>query len=160
MADLMIPGSEAPQFSLPDQDGKVRTLDEYRNSYLILYFYPKDNTTGCTAEALAFTAVYEDLAALQIPVVGISPDTVESHRKFIQKHDLKLTLLADPDHAVIGRYGVWVLKKMYGREYYGVERSTFLIDPDGRILDVWHSVKVKGHVEAVTARVKEILGGG
>lgn len=158
MSNSVIPGSLAPGFSLSDQDGQIRNLDEFLGSPLILYFYPKDNTSGCTAEALAFTAVYEEFADLHIPVIGISPDSQESHLKFIKKHDLKLTLLADPDHGVIEQYGVWVLKKMYGREYFGVERSTFFIGPDGIILEVWHSVKVKGHVEIVTTRVKEFLG--
>jgi peroxiredoxin Q/BCP len=151
----IVPGVIAPAFSLPDQNGTIRTNEEYKGSPFILYFYPKDNTTGCTAEALAFSAVYEELAELKIPVVGISPDSVESHQKFIAKHDLKLTLLSDMQHLTIEAFGVWVLKKMYGKEYYGVERSTFLIDPDGVISKVWHSVKVKGHVEEVTAHIKE-----
>jgi thioredoxin-dependent peroxiredoxin len=151
-------GDSAPGFSLPDQDSVARTLAGYLGSFLILYFYPKDNTTGCTAEALAFTAFYEKLRDAGVPVVGISPDSVASHRKFIDKHDLKLVLLSDPDHQAIEVYGAWTLKKMYGREYYGVERSTFLISPDGIITAVWHKVKVKGHAEDVLARLKEITG--
>lgn len=151
-------GDDAPGFSLPDQDGISRTLTDYLGSYLILYFYPKDNSTGCTAEAVAFTSVYEELQGDGVSVVGISPDSVASHRKFIDKHGLTLTLLSDPDHLTIEAYGVWILKKMYGRAYYGVERSTFLINPDGIITAVWHSVKVKGHAEEVYARLKEETG--
>ena len=158
MTSDLLPGMQAPVFQLPDQDGMMRTSTEFLGSWLILYFYPKDNTSACTAEALAFTAVYEELEALGVPVVGISPDTPEKHREFIQKHDLKLTLLADPQHSTIEEYGVWVLKKMYGREYMGVERSTFLIDPHGIIAERWTKVKVKGHAEEVTARLHTSLG--
>ncbi|HWQ64267.1 MAG TPA: thioredoxin-dependent thiol peroxidase [Methanospirillum sp.] len=151
------PGDKAPEFALPDQDGKIHSSEEFRGSWIILYFYPKDNTSACTAEALAFSAVYEELSEIGVPVVGISPDTVESHQKFVEKHDLHLTLLADPLHNVIEAYGVWTLKKMYGREYMGVERSTFLINPNGIIEDIWHKVKVKGHVEAVSSRLRELM---
>jgi peroxiredoxin Q/BCP len=151
-------GDTAPGFSLPDQDGVIRTLGDYRDSYLILYLYPKDNTSGCTAEALAFTAVYEELRESGVPVVGISPDTTASHRKFIDKHDLKLILLSDPDHHVIEKFGAWNLKKMYGREYYGVTRSTFLIDPRGKIVAAWHNVKIRGHVEEVITTLKKETG--
>ena len=150
------PGDSAPDFSLPDHSGTVHTAQSYQGSWCILYFYPKDNTTACTAEALAFSAVYEELAELGVPVIGISPDSVESHRKFIEKHDLKITLLSDVDHHVIEAYGAWKLKKMYGKEYMGVERSTFLIDQNGIIREIWRKVKVKGHVEAVTSRLDEL----
>lgn len=154
----ILPGSKTPAFSLEDQDRKTRTNTEFEGSWLILYLYPKDNTTGCTAEALAFTAVYEELMESGVPVVGISPDTSESHRRFIDKHDLKLILLSDPNHETINRFGVWKLKKMYGKEYYGVERSTFLINPTGTIHKVWQKVKVKGHAEEVLAALKEAGG--
>lgn len=150
------PGDLAPDFSLPDHTGTMRTAQSLRGSWCILYFYPKDNTTACTAEALAFSAVYEELADLGVPVIGISPDSVESHQKFIEKHDLKVTLLSDVSHDVIGAFGAWKLKKMYGKEYMGVERSTFLIDPSGIIKEIWRKVKVKGHVEAVTSRLHEL----
>ncbi len=155
-----VTGDKTPAFALHDQDNILRTDEEFRGSWVILYFYPKDNTSACTAEALAFSAVYEELAELGVPVVGISPDSVESHRKFIEKHDLHLTLLSDPSHDVIDAYGVWVQKKMYGREYMGVERSTFLISPDGVIMEIWHKVKVKGHVEAVSGRLRELMPAG
>ncbi len=150
-------GDMAPAFTLPDQNGTQRTDEEFRGSWVILYFYPKDNTSACTAEALAFSAIYEELAEFGVPVIGISPDTVESHQKFVNKHDLHLTLLADPSHGVIEEFGVWVQKKMYGREYMGVERSTFLINPEGVIADIWHKVKVKDHIEAVSSRLHELM---
>ncbi|MDD1729384.1 MAG: peroxiredoxin [Methanospirillum sp.] len=157
MPPVLNPGDKAPAFALPDQHGTIRSNADFHGSILILYFYPKDNTSACTAEALAFSTVYEELARLGAPVVGISPDSIESHLKFVQKHDLKLTLLADPSHRVIEAYGVWQLKKMYGREYMGVERSTFLITPDGAIADIWHKVKVKGHIEEVSTRVRNLI---
>lgn len=157
MTPEILPGTPAPAFDLPDQNGVARRSEEFLGSWLILYFYPKDNTTACTAEALAFTAVYEELAEIGVPVVGISPDTPEKHNAFIQKNELKLTLLADPLHRTIEDYGVWVRKKMYGREYMGVERSTFLIDPHGIIIERWTKVKVKGHAEEVTARLRGLL---
>jgi peroxiredoxin Q/BCP len=159
MASEPAQGDPAPLFTLPDQDGTVRTLEEFRGSYLILYFYPKDNTTGCTAEALAFSAVYEELKEGGVPVLGISPDNVQSHRRFIDKHGLQLTLLSDTEHSVIETYGAWTLKKMYGREYYGVERSTFIIDPRGVVAAVWRKVKVKGHAPEVIARLKQLTTG-
>jgi peroxiredoxin Q/BCP len=155
----LMPGDRAPDFSLPDHTGAIHHASSYRGSWLILYFYPKDNTSACTAEALAFSAVYEELSGLGVPVIGVSPDTTESHRKFIEKHDLKITLLSDVNHEVIEAYGAWTLKKMYGKEYMGVERSTFLIDPEGIIRAVWRKVKVKGHVEEVTARYRALKEG-
>jgi thioredoxin-dependent peroxiredoxin len=157
MPNRLKPGEKAPDFTIPDQDGNVRISEELRGVWSILYFYPKDNTSACTVEALAFSAVYEKLTELKVSIMGISPDSVESHKKFIQKNELNLTLLSDPSHTVIEAYGVWTLKKMYGREYMGVERSTFLIRPDGIIADIWHKVKVKGHVEEVTSQLQELL---
>jgi len=157
MPNQLKPGEKAPDFAIPDQDGNIRISDELRGSWSILYFYPKDNTSVCTVEALAFSAVYEKLTELKVPIIGISPDSVDSHKKFIQKNELNLTLLSDPSHTVIESYGVWTLKKMYGKEYMGVERSTFLIRPDGIIADIWHKVKVKGHVEEVTSRLQELM---
>ena len=155
----LMPGDRAPDFSLPDHTGTIHHASSYRGSWFILYFYPKDNTSACTAEALAFSAVYEELSDLGVPVVGVSPDTPESHRKFIEKHGLKFTLLSDVNHEVIEAYGAWILKKMYGKEYMGVERSTFLIDPEGIIRAVWRKVKVKGHVEEVTAKYRALMEG-
>ena len=145
-------GDKAPDFCLLNQDGEEICLDSFKGDWVVLYFYHKDNTKGCTLEALDFTLNKNDFNKLGATILGISPDSVKSHQNFCMKHDLTITLLSDPDHSVIEKYGVWKLKKMYGREYYGVERSTFLINPEGKIAESWHKVKVKGHVDAVKER--------
>jgi thioredoxin-dependent peroxiredoxin len=142
-------GDSAPEFCLPAGDEHETCLSIYRGKWIILYFYPKDNTSGCTREAVDFTAALDAIHALGAEVLGISRDSPASHRKFAEKHGLKVELLSDPDHKVMEAYGVWALKKTYGREGYGVIRSTFLIDPEGRITHIWRSVKVKGHVDSV-----------
>ena len=124
-------------------------MKDLKDKWIVLYFYPKDNTSGCTLEAKDFTCALEEFEKLNAIVIGVSPDSIESHQKFIAKQSLNLTLLSDPDHDVLEKYGVWQLKKMYGREYYGVVRSTFLIDPEGKIEHIWPKVKVKGHVDDV-----------
>jgi peroxiredoxin Q/BCP len=121
-----------------------------------LYFYPKDNTQGCTTEACDFTVALPDFEGLDAVILGVSPDSPKKHRNFIEKKELQITLLADEDKEVLESYGVWQLKKMYGREYMGVVRSTFLIDPDGKIAKIWDKVKVKGHVEAVKKELFEL----
>jgi len=148
---------KAPDFCLPDENGKIICLDDYRGKWVVLYFYPKDNTSGCTKEAKDFTQHIEDFKKLNAVVIGISPDSVKSHKKFKEKHDLKVILLSDESKEVLKKYGVWQLKKMYGREYYGVIRSTFLIDPDGNIVHEWRRVKVKEHVENVIEKLKEMV---
>jgi peroxiredoxin Q/BCP len=148
-------GDIAPEFCLPAADQQEVCLNSYRGKYVILYFYPKDNTSGCTREAMDFTDALNAIHALGADVLGISRDSPASHRKFAEKHGLKVKLLSDPDHKIMEAYGVWALKKMYGREGYGVVRSTFLISPDGQIADIWRSVKVKGHVEEVVKTLKE-----
>jgi len=151
-------GSEVPGFCLPDQDGETVCLDSFRGRWVVLYFYPKDNTKACTLEALDFTlnkAEFEEIGAV---VLGVSPDSVKSHQSFCQKHELTITLLSDPEHEALEKYGVWQLKKMYGREYHGVVRSTFLIDPDGMLAHEWRKVRVKGHVEAVKEKMIELKG--
>ncbi len=150
------PGSTAPDFTLPDQDGTLRSLDDFSGSWLVLYFYPKDNTSGCTLEAVDFTTRAGDFKKLNAAVAGISPDSHASHRKFIDKHGLGITLLSDSDRKVLKQYGVWQIKKLYGKESYGVVRSTFLIDPEGTIRHVWEKVKVKGHVEEVLDSLKKL----
>lgn len=152
------PGTKAPEFNLPDQDGTAVTLEKFHGSWLVLYFYPRDNTSGCTAEAVDFTASITAFRKLNAKIVGVSPDTVESHRKFIQKQDLVLQLLSDGDKKVLKLYGVWQIKKLYGKESYGVVRSTFLIDTDGIIRRRWDRVKVAGHVEDVLNTLKELSG--
>ena len=151
-------GDVAPEFCLPDQDGKEVCLKDFRGKWVVLYFYPKDNTSGCTREAIDFTENLKDFEALDAVVLGVSKDSVKSHKNFREKHNLKITLLSDPEHRVIEAYGAWKLKKRYGREYFGTERSTFIIDPDGKIRYIWRNVKVKGHVDEVKNKLKELMG--
>ena len=147
----------AHDFCLPDENGKKRCLEDFRGKWIVLYFYPKDNTTGCTKEAKDFSQYIEEFEKLNAVVIGISPDSIESHKKFKEKHGLKVILLSDESKETLQKYGVWQLKKMYGRSYYGVVRSTFLIDPDGNIVYEWKRVKVKGHVEDVLKKLKEAI---
>jgi peroxiredoxin Q/BCP len=149
-------GSEAPGFCLPNQDGETVCLDSFRGQWVVLYFYPKDNTKACTLEALDFTLNKSEFEEIGAVVLGVSPDSVKSHQSFCQKHDLTITLLSDPEHEALEKYGVWQLKKMYGREYHGVVRSTFLVDPDGKLAHEWRKVRVKGHVEAVKEKILEL----
>jgi peroxiredoxin Q/BCP len=149
-------GSKAPDFALEtDGGGKVR-LSDLRGRAVVLYVYPKDDTSGCTVEALAFSALKKKFEAAGAIVIGVSPDPVKSHDKFKAKHDLSIMLAADPDKKMLERYGVWVEKSMYGRKYMGAERSTFLIDPQGKVVRVWRKVKVPGHADEVLAAVKEL----
>lgn len=149
-------GQEVPNFCLFDQNKEEVCLNQFRGKWIVLYFYPKDNTTGCTAEAIDFTALIHKFHDINAEVIGVSPDSPESHIKFIAKKELKLRLLSDTSHAVLETYGVWQLKKMYGREYYGVVRSTFLIGPSGKIAHIWPKVRVKGHAENVLQKIKEL----
>jgi peroxiredoxin Q/BCP len=149
-------GDAAPEFCLPEGEGHDLCLSSFRGQWVVLYFSPRDNTSGCTREALDFTAAQESFRALGAEILGLSPDSPSSHRRFAEKHSLRIRLLSDPDHKIMDAYGVWALKKMYGREGYGVIRSTFLIDPKGRIAKIWRSVKVKGHVEAVIKSLADL----
>lgn len=149
-------GSVAPDFDLPaDGGGRVRLAD-LKGRKVVLYFYPKDDTPGCTKEAIAFSCLVDAFAEAGATIVGVSPDGADKHDRFKAKHDLKVTLAADTDTDVATRYGVWVEKSMYGKKYMGIERSTFLIGPDGRIAEAWHKVKVPGHAEAVLEAVKAL----
>jgi peroxiredoxin Q/BCP len=149
-------GDIAPDFCLPDeQDGDV-CLKNFKGKWVVLYFYPKDNTSGCTLEAMDFTAVKDDLESMGAVILGVSPDSTKSHRNFISNKSLTIPLLSDPEHKVIEQYGAWQLKKNYGKEYYGVVRSTFLINPDGTIAHAWPNVKVKGHAEAVKETLQSL----
>ncbi len=150
----MAPGVPAPDFCLPSDDGNEYCLREFRGSWVVLYFYPKDNTSGCTREAIDFTIRINDFRNLNAVVLGVSPDPIDSHRKFRIKHGLKVILLSDPEHEVLKLYGVWGKKKRYGKEFYGVIRSTYLIDPNGIIRKVWKNVRVKGHVDEVYETLK------
>jgi thioredoxin-dependent peroxiredoxin len=147
-------GQSAPKFTAPDREGKITTLQDFNSRWLVLYFYPKDNTPGCTTEAIEFTGKLAEFQSLNAQVVGISPDSIASHGKFIDKHNLEIILLSDPEHQIAEDYGVWQLKKFMGKEYMGIIRSTFLIDPSGNIADIWSSVKVKNHVDTVLAQVR------
>ncbi|MFW9881218.1 MAG: thioredoxin-dependent thiol peroxidase [Candidatus Thorarchaeota archaeon] len=142
-------GAEAPKFCLLDKDNKEICLDDFSGKFVVLYFYPKDNTPGCTTEAIGFTEILPELQKLDTEVVGISPDSPESHAKFIEKKNLKVTLLSDVDKKVIKEYGKLVKKKYRGKEFMGVVRSTFLIDPNGKIAHIWPKVSVNGHPEEV-----------
>ena len=149
-------GEAAPQFCLLDKDNREICLRDFRGKWVVLYFYPRDNTSGCTREAVEFTGALEEFGQLNTVVIGVSADSVASHRKFAEKHDLKVTLLSDETHEVLESYGVWQVKKLYGKEFWGTVRSTFLIDPEGTVAQVWRRVKVKGHVEAVKRRLAEL----
>jgi len=151
-------GNKAPEFCLPDAEKGQVCLKDHRGKWVVLYFYPKDNTKGCTMEALEFTAAEDDFNARGAVVIGVSPDSPESHTKFIEKHELSITLLSDTDKEILTGYGVWQKKKMYGREYMGVVRSTFLIDPEGKIAYIWPKVKVAGHADAVMEKLVELQG--
>lgn len=145
----------APDFELPAENGSIR-LSRLRGRPVVVYFYPKDDTSGCTAEARDFDALRSEFAEAGAEVIGISPDSVESHAKFRRKHDLALTLASDEQKSVSEAYGVWVEKSMYGRKYMGVERSTFLIDADGNVAKVWRKMKVPGHAKAVLEAVRDL----
>ena len=149
-------GDKAPDFELPTESGEPLKLSGLIGKPVVVYFYPKDDTTGCTAEAKDFTHLAPDFEKLGVVVIGISPDSAESHRKFADKYDLKVRLAADADKAVAIAYGVWVERSMYGRKFMGVERSTFLLDADGRIAKVWRKVKVSGHADEVLAAAKAL----
>jgi thioredoxin-dependent peroxiredoxin len=154
MTDIPQVGQDAPDFSAKDQNGTMVSLKDDRDSWLVLYFYPKDNTPGCTTEAQDFTAYAQEFKELGAVVIGVSPDSEASHCKFIDKRNLSLKLLSDPDHEVIEVYGAWRLKKFMGKEYMGVVRSTFLISPDRQIVQVWDKVRVKAHAEKVLQELK------
>jgi peroxiredoxin Q/BCP len=146
---MLSTGDAAPPFAAPDQSGTTRTLDDFRGRRLVLYFYPKDMTPGCTTEACDFRDNLARIASHGAQVVGISPDSVARHQKFTAKESLTFPLLADEDHAIAEAYGVWKEKSLYGRKFMGVERTTFIIDETGRIARVFERVRVKGHVDEV-----------
>ncbi|KFL42563.1 peroxiredoxin [Lysinibacillus sp. BF-4] len=147
---------QAPDFTLNNQNGEPVSLSDFRGNYVVLYFYPKDMTPGCTTQACNFRDDYPTYEGLDAVILGVSADDETRHTKFIAKHDLPFSLLADTEHKVCEQYGVWVLKKMFGKEYYGIERSTFLIDKEGNIVKEWRKVKVKDHNEEVKAALAEL----
>jgi len=147
-------GDNAPNFSLPRDGGEVVNLSDFSGKKLVVYFYPKDSTPGCTTEAIDFTNAKDDFAAAGTEIVGVSRDSLKRHENFINKQNLGIALLSDEEGKMTEDYGVWVAKKNYGRTYMGIERSTFLIDESGKITHVWRKVRVKGHVDAVLAAAK------
>ena len=155
MTDLTI-GGPAPDFTLPRNGEGTVTLSKLQGKAVILYFYPKDDTSGCTAEAIDFSALGGEFEAANAVVIGISPDSVKSHDKFAAKHSLSVMLASDEERQVVEDYGVWKEKSMYGKKYMGVERTTFLVAPDGKIAEVWNKVKVAGHAQAVLEAVKKL----
>ncbi len=153
-------GASAPEFTLPRDGGGTVSLAQFRGKSVVLFFYPKDDTSGCTAESIAFTALAGDFAAAGAVVIGMSPDSVKKHDKFAKKYDLSVILAADEEKAVLNAYGVWVEKSMYGRKYMGVERTTVLIDTNGIVRRVWEKVKVAGHAEEVLAAAESLAESG
>jgi peroxiredoxin Q/BCP len=149
-------GQPVPDFTLPRDGGGALGPKDFRGKKLVLYFYPKDDTSGCTTEALGFTAKLSDFEAADTTVLGISKDSVKSHDEFRDKHKLAVPLLSDEDGAVVEAFGVWGEKSMYGRKYMGIDRSTFLIGPDGVVARVWRGVKVPGHVDEVLAAAQAL----
>jgi peroxiredoxin Q/BCP len=151
-------GVKAPEFCIPNQDGVEICLRDLQGKWVVLYFYPKDNTPGCTTEACDFTDALDEFEALDGVILGVSPDSPKKHQNFIAKKELKITLLSDEEKEVLKAYEAWGLKKLYGKEYEGVIRSTYIIDPDGIVRQSWTKVRVKGHVDAVKAQLEELKG--
>lgn len=157
MSDIAV-GTSAPDFTMPSDTGGDVTLSDFKGKTVAVYFYPKDDTSGCTAQAIAFTGLAEEFAAANATVIGISRDSVASHAKFRTKHSLGVILCSDTTGAVSEAWGTWVQKSMYGRAYMGLERATFLVGPDGIVRQIWRKVKVPGHAEAVLAAVRALGG--
>ena len=150
-------GDLAPEFELATDGGETITLSRLRGKPVVVYFYPKDDTSGCTIEAKDFSRLAAEFRKAGVEVIGVSPDSVESHQKFRAKYDLAVRLAADPDKVAANAYGVWVQKSMYGRSYMGVERSTFLVDKAGRVARSWRKVKVPEHAEGVLAAARALV---
>jgi thioredoxin-dependent peroxiredoxin len=151
-------GAAAPKFTAQNRDGKDISLQDFNDRWVVLYFYPKDNTPGCTTEAIEFSTKLAEFQALNAQIIGISPDSIASHGKFITKYNLEIILLSDPEHQIAEQYEVWQLKKFMGKEYMGIIRSTFLIAPAGNIAQIWSNVRVKGHVDNVFAELNQQQG--
>lgn len=149
-------GDPAPVFCLPDQDERQVCLNHFAGKWVLLYFYPKDNTPGCTVEAVDFSSIKKDLEARNTVILGVSADSPQSHRSFIAKKELQITLLSDKEHTLMDALGVWQLKKNYGKEYCGIVRTTFLINPQGQIAYIWANVKAAGHALAVLQKITEL----
>ncbi len=151
-------GNPLPAFSLPLDDGSTLTNADLSGAVTVIYFYPKDDTSGCTKEAIAFSGLKEDFDRIGVRVIGVSPDTLAKHGKFKEKHDLTVTLGSDEGHEMIEAFGSWVEKSMYGKKYMGVDRSTFLVAKDGTLAKAWRKVRVPGHAEAVLKEAEALSG--
>lgn len=149
-------GDNAPVFALPDQNGNIIKLEDFKGKTVVLYFYPKDETSGCTKEACQFRDSFPSFKKLNAAILGISPDSVKSHKKFAEKYNLSFSLLSDENKSVIEKYDVWKEKSMYGRKYMGVERTTFIIDSKGKIREIFNKVKVPDHDKQILATLKEM----
>ncbi|MEI2366485.1 MULTISPECIES: thioredoxin-dependent thiol peroxidase [Niallia] len=149
-------GEAVPDFELEANNGEKIKLSDYRGRNVVLYFYPKDMTPGCTTEACDFRDNHEDFQGYNAVVLGVSPDPISRHQKFIEKHELPFPLLSDENHEVAESFDVWKLKKNFGKEYMGIERSTFLIDKEGKLVKEWRKVKVAGHVEEIKQALEKI----
>ena len=147
-------GMKVPDFTLPDSKGNDVTLSKFKGKKVILYFYPKDNTKGCTLEAINFRDNYKEIKETDTVILGVSKDSMKSHISFINKYDIPFVLLSDAEGEICELYGVWKMKKMYGREYMGIERTTFLIDKEGNIMKIFPKVKVEGHVKEIMEQLK------
>ena len=158
MSTKLTVGDAAPDFTLIDTEETELSKQSLLGQWVVLYFYPKDNTPGCTTQACDFTSALDAFTALDAVVLGVSPDSPKSHRRFIDKHSLRVRLLCDPEHTAMVAYGAWGTKKNYGREYEGVIRSTALIDPEGNLAHFWTKVRAKGHAEVVRATLAELQG--
>lgn len=148
-------GNQAPDFTLPNQSGEKVSLSDFKGKHVVLYFYPKDMTPGCTTQACDFRDQHESFKDVDAVILGVSPDPITQHQKFIDKHELPFHLLADEAHEVAEEYDVWKLKNNFGKEYYGIERSTFIIDQEGKLQKEFRKVKVQGHVEEALAFIRE-----
>ena len=154
MAAKLVEGAKAPAFTLPTDDGGTVTLSDFKGKNLVLFFYPKANTSGCTKEAIAFSALKPSFTKVDTAVLGVSADPVKAQDAFKKKHDLKTPLASDETHQMLELYGVWGEKSMYGRKFQGITRTTVLIGPDGRVVQIWPKVKVDGHAEEVLAAAR------
>jgi thioredoxin-dependent peroxiredoxin len=152
---LLAVGTQAPEFTTTDQDGKAHTLSDFKGKKVILYFYPKDNTSGCTKEACAFRNNFAKFRQLNVEILGVSIDSEKSHKSFVQKYDLPFTLLADTDKRLVEAYGAWGEKSMYGKKYMGTNRVTYLIDEEGKIRAVFPKVKPDAHADEILAMLQE-----
>ena len=158
MKKILEVGDNAPDFAIPNQNGEIITLKSFEDKWSVIYFYPRDDTPGCTIEAKEFTDLNKEFDKQGCIVAGVSPDNEAKHCKFIDKYNLKIELLADTEKIMLDDYGVWQEKSMYGKTYMGVVRTTYLINPDGNISEAWPKVKAKGHAEAVLNRLIELKG--